>query len=393
MEEKRKAFILNGDTYSGLQISRSLGQRDIPIVTFTFPGEKFGPSKYITKTIDYKEKDSLLATLQKYGQREKKKPVLFPTEESHIPFLLEHEKELKYYYIFPGEKMGNWKAFINYEKAKGFARSFGIPTPEEISVKDENLPGFISSFSYPYLGIDENRQEKFKIHNKKDLAQYLEMASKDKKDYKILRRIPGATNGIYTFHGYFGEHSELMAYGIYRQMKRNNPYFGEPIMVQQCWNPKIYEFSKSIVQEGHYRGYVECTFKEDPTTQNTYLLSIQLSFGPYLKFFKALDVDFPYLYYLDAQGLTLDHEKKFLNYQKGIYGKVWKFDEEDSTESSKFLKPIFPRKIGGLWDPKDPGPALTFISNKIQKKLTNILTTLLNLWKKYRPKKKRAPIE
>lgn len=368
MEEKRKAFILNGDSYPGLHIARSLGKRGIPVVTFELSGSDFGTSKYITETISPEKGETRLDALFRLGEREERKLVLYPTEEAHIRSILEHEKALRKYFLFPGEEYGNWKRFTDYEKIKSLTNSFGIPTPDEVALTDAKLRPFLNSFPYPFLGIRKDRREMRLLKRPTQVEEFIREKGDRGEDYRILRHIPGGPKNIYTFCGYFGEHSELMGYGIYRHIQREQGTFGDPLLVLQQWNEEIYDFSKSVLQQGELRGYGECTFKEDPTTKNTYLLDVRLSFGVYTRLFLELNLDFPYLYYLDVQGLTPDHEKKFLNYNTGTYGKLRIPDVKKTGKEPSLSSRLFSKQVGGLWDSKDPGPALTFTSNALQKK-------------------------
>lgn len=390
-----QGVILNGNTLQGLEIARSLGELGVEIVTFPFQSEYLSPSKYVSRFLPpHSGTDrSLEEILVAYGKEQKEKPVLFPTERSHVKFMIRNEGELSPYYLFPGKSLTGWREFFNGDLCRSRAMAAGIPTPEEAYFDDERLSRFLLSFPLPLLACREDMLKQVPIRSAGDLNDL--MKDSDHGRWKVLRRIVGPVENCYTFCGYYSRNTTLTAYGIYRHLRHYPREFGKAVLVQRAWEPEIYETAKSLVSTGEFHGYIELTFKKDEETSTLYLLSADLHPGPFTRYFRIQGgLDFSKLWYLDATKGSLEPYKKFLNFPGKALGRQWPESMYASFEALKIRDvPLVPKrflekKIGALYDSKDPGPALTRLSNWIREYLLLTGKAFLSLGGRLREKLK-----
>ena len=279
--------------YSGLGIARSLAPAGIPVFGLSayddFPGSS---SKYCSF---FKTPDSLLAPLElkefllKFAARFDCKPILLPTRDHDIEFLLSNRADLETRFVIPLASRAIIEGAMNKDRCFAAARECGIALPQSFTINSgDELRQLEDSIPFPAIikplyakqwrrpGIWQTVQQQKAVHVESFeelLAFYSKIEALDPLA-TVQQYIPGPEASLVIFGSYCRVGGEVRAYFTCRKLLQVPPLRGTGVIVEGLPIPEIVAPSQRLLQNLGFSGISEIEFKVHEQTGVPYLIEI-----------------------------------------------------------------------------------------------------------------------
>ena len=320
--QKVVGAVVVGGEHPGLGITRSLGQRGIPvcIVDDQYSVSQF--SKYASRTVrvkdlldEQKAVDSVLEVGERYGLKDW---VLFPTRDETVAAFSRHRDRLAKFFrvTTPAWDTVKWA----WDKGKTYERALqlGIPSPQTWNprTKQDLAPLlFAAAFGHQAGGeralLLRNRGKSLARRYSAELDHLFEKASQQLQPEEILAQeiIPGDGKQQYSYCAFFRDgkaHSSMTA----RRMRQHPREFGRAATyVESVDMPEVEELSERFLKAIDYYGLVEVEFKQDPRDGQLKLLDVNARTWGFHSLGVPAGIDFPYLLFADQIGEEVERRK------------------------------------------------------------------------------------
>lgn len=312
--------LVMGANLRGLGVVRSLGRRGIETWVLHERGDDqvARASRYARRTLpaptgtESDQRDGLLAIARRHGLR---RWTLFPTSDESVA-LLGHERDaLASEFTFTSPV---WQVFRHaYDKAltHRLADRAGVAYPwtryprteGEVASLDCEFPVVLKPLSKP----QENRFTRAKAwrvdERRSLLAAWLDAKSLVGADRVMVQElIPGGGQSQYSFAA-LCDHGIPLASLVARRTRQYPREFGySSSLVETVDVPRIEERGRAILETLGWTGLVEVEFKHDARDGSYKLLDINGRVWTWHTLGASAGVDFPYLAWRLAQGLSVD---------------------------------------------------------------------------------------
>lgn len=336
--QKPYAIVIDLDEINGLQTSRILAQRGVPVI-----GIAKDPNHYACRTNSCKKiiftdtkNDSLIQTLEKLGPTLDQKAVLFPCEDISVLLISQNRDLLKnwYYIALPEadmiEMMVNKTAFYDYAQQKGFPipQTFYIHNLAELQKAAERLtyPSIIKPPTSATNEWEVNCKLKgYKVADKEELFTIYNRC-KPWADMLIVQDfIEGPESNLFSCNCYFNADSQPLVTFVARKLRQWPPITGESCLGEEIRDDKVLEITLELYKSiNHYGlGYLE--IKKDERSGQYFIIEPNIGRPTGRSAIaEAGGVELVYTMYCDVLGLPLP-----INREQKYKGVKWIFFKHD----------------------------------------------------------------
>jgi predicted ATP-grasp superfamily ATP-dependent carboligase len=279
--------------YSGLGIARSLAPAGIPVFGLSayddFPGSS---SKYCSF---FKSPDSLLAPLElkefllEFAARFDCKPILLPTRDHDIEFLLSNRADLETRFVIPLASRAIIEGAMNKDRCFAAARECGIALPQSFTINSgDELRQLENSIPFPAIikplyakqwrrpGIWQTVQQQKAVHveNFEELQAFYALIEPLDPLATVQEYVPGPESSLVIFGSYCRPGGNVRAFFTARKLLQVPPLRGTGVIVEGLPLPGIVEPSRRLLKALDFAGISEIEFKVHDTTKVPYLIEV-----------------------------------------------------------------------------------------------------------------------
>lgn len=321
MAAKTPVVILNMH-YTGLGVARNLAGTGAEVYGLSslrdFPGNFTRHATFVQSPDSLTQRPELKAFLADFAGRFKTKPILFPTRDHDIAFLMENREALEKAYILPFASNSVMDAALNKDKLVDIAAECGIPFPGNFTLRGpEDVPALRDKLSFPAIakpiyasqwrkkGIWEavGSQKVVRLGSFPELEAFYAKVSPFEKTMIVQEWIPGGDSNLVIFGSYCGRESEVKAWFTGRKRVQYPPESGTGVVVESHPAPEIVEPCRALLRKIGFFGISEIEFKRDDRTGRHYLIEINPRHWDQHRLGTALGVNLTVALYRDLTGM------------------------------------------------------------------------------------------
>lgn len=269
------AYVL-GLSPTGLYAIRELGAEGIPVVGVATEQQAGATSRYLSDVIIEPDEDRRLAALLRHAGQDSPKPILIPTSDQDLEFIIRHRHALAKSFVFQEAYADGLAAqILTKSDFYRLCDEHGIAYPSLHEVEKPDMPALAASLEFPVL-IKPSR-----IHDiKSEMAGRKGWVARDTEDYAtviaeipdhagtllVQEIVPGPESEITLFASYFDQNGRAHQSFTCRKLRQFPPGFGSASLVISEDEPETRDIAEKFLRKLGYRGIAAAEFKRDPKT-------------------------------------------------------------------------------------------------------------------------------
>jgi D-aspartate ligase len=320
MQAKTPVVILNMH-YTGLGVARNLAGTGVPVFGLSslrgFPGNRTRHCTFVESPDSLTARPELLRFLLEFARRFETRPILFPTRDHDITFLMENRPALEAKYVLPFASNPVMDAALNKDLLVDIARECGVPFPGNFTVRGpEDLPALRGGLVFPAIakpvyardwrkpGIWEavGSQKVVRLASYAELEAFYAKVSPFEKTLIVQEWIPGGDANLVIFGSYCGRDSEVKASFTGRKRVQYPPESGTGVVVEGYDVPEVVEPCRALLRKIGFFGISEIEFKRHEATGRHYLIEINPRHWDQHRLGTAMGVNLTLALYRDLTG-------------------------------------------------------------------------------------------
>lgn len=286
--------------YHGHAIARSLGRLGVKVYgVHADPRSPAARSRYWEKTFFWDLRahparasiDRMLQLSREIGQ----KPILLPTDDWSCLFVADHAEELQHDFLFPNQPAGLARSLSNKETMYEMCRRYSVPTPLTIFPRSrQDVIAYLTTATFPIMlkGIDTVALLRHAgtrmtlVHDRATLLKlYDEWEVPEARNLMLQEYIPGSSEMVWMFNGYFNETSECL-FGLTGKKIRQYPAYKGVTSLGVCvTNNEVIRITTDFMKVIGYRGILDIGYKYDVRDGQYKLLDVNPRTGVTFRLF------------------------------------------------------------------------------------------------------------
>ncbi len=290
MHETPTAVIL-GLWVNGLGIIRSLAKEGIKTVGFYQDNREIGRfSRYCIpiRSPDINEEEKLLQFLIDFGNKIKRRIVLFAESDDYILFISRNREILGRYFLFALPERNLLEKIVNKKEFYRTCEVLGIPYPKTYYFSTmEELSRISSNIGYPCIikpaltRLFEDRFNKKVLlaESQRELLKICKSVNDMFEQIMIQEVISGKDDTIYFCGAYFGLDAKPKGVSLGRKIRQYPPGFGVTSLAESISDGFLLDLSISTLKKMKFKGLCDIEFKKDPRDNKFKIIEINARTG------------------------------------------------------------------------------------------------------------------
>lgn len=382
------ALVIGSDCITGLQTSRILSARGIPVIGIA--EDKRHPAIYTRAKqrliIAPTQGEELVESLLRIAKQLPSRPVLFPCTDMAVLTLSRHRDRLSQDFRFRLPEEEVVKTLIEKSTFHRFAMTEGIPVPKGLIVKDQHdilqaretlrFPCYLKPTVKTPLWEAHIQDKVFRIEESGKLETIWQEVNRWTGDMLVTESIEGGDTNHYTCNCYFSERGEPLVSFVSRKLRQWPPKTGTASLSVAEDNDEVRELTLSLFGKIGFKGLGYIEAKYDDRDGKLYVIEPNIGRPTGRSAMaEASGVELLKTMYCEILGLPLPAS----NLTSGEPVK-WMFLRQDARASysswasgklplSQWWESVKGRKIFPLFSLSDPLPLLFDIKKNIGKLL------------------------
>lgn len=290
--------------YHGHAIARSLGRLGVSV--YGVHGDPRSPaarSRYWKKNIFWAlsahPAEASVGRLLQLSQEIGGSPILLPTDDDSCLFVADHAEELKQGFLFPDQPAGLARALSSKETMYDLCERFSIPTAHTTFPHSrDDVMEYLETATFPIMlkGINTVallRHAGARMALVQDQATLLklydEWETPESRNLMLQEYIPGSSEMIWMFNGYFDERSECL-FAVTGQKIRQYPAYKGVTSLGICvTNDAVIRATQDFMRAVGYKGVLDIGYKYDARDGQYKLLDVNPRTGVTFRLFVDSD--------------------------------------------------------------------------------------------------------
>ncbi len=261
--------------YSGLGIARSLGPHGVPVYGLSsdpdFPGNFSRYCQFRLSPDSLHEPERLRDFLMDFAGTLDARPILLPTRDHDIEFLVTHREVLEQRFTIPLASREVIEQATNKDKCLALAADCGIPVPRSHTIGSlaefEALPGgltfpvivkplYARHWRRPGIWETVGHQKAALLESAEELSRFYRAIEPTAPLATIQEYIPGPDSSLVIFGSYCRPGGEVRAYFTGRKLLQDPPLKGTGLIVEGVPIPEIVPHEQGIAQGARLLGHL-----------------------------------------------------------------------------------------------------------------------------------------
>jgi D-aspartate ligase len=304
--------------HGGLAIARSAGRLGIDVFCFSAPSPTpEARSRYWAGRFDHPGADAgadaWLERLSEAGRR-LGEAVLVPTDDAATVLVAEHADLLRSWYRFPDQPPALVRGLSNKRDMRDICVEHGVATPDAVyPTQGAEVEAIAAAGDFPIVAKriagwhparGPRAQNVVIARNPAELlAAYARMESPRTPNVMLQEYIPGRSDSVWMFNGYFDERSDCLVGTTGRKLRQRGPDTGPTTLGECMSNPAVAETTRRLMKEVGYRGILDIGYRYDVRDGRYKLLDVNPRIGSTFRLFVgAGEIDVLRAMYMDLTG-------------------------------------------------------------------------------------------
>jgi D-aspartate ligase len=330
--------------WPSIGVIRSLGRLGVPVFCIDPYGKAPATaSRYCRETFvwDLRIADPArsVAFLGSVAEHVGGHPILLAADDCSAIFVAEHARELKQWYRIQHPTPELAEALSNKESMFHLCREHGVPTPAAFFPKTRAaVEAMLDEIEFPIMlkGIDTQLQERrtgkrmVLVRGKSELlAAYDELEHPDEPNLMLQEYVPGGTDAIWMFNGYFDSDGRCLVGYTGRKLRQWPDGTGATSLGICVANREVESSVTRLMGALGYRGPLDLGLRYDARDGRYKLLDVNPRIGATFRLFVGdNDMDVVRALHLDLTGRPVE---------AGAYRNGRKWIDEFADLSSSYL--------------------------------------------------------
>lgn len=349
--------VIMGLSATGLYAIRELGAAGIPVIGMDSKRQCAAASKYLQHVIIEPDRPRCLEVLRKLVSGCVGKPVLIPTSDQDLEFIINNCDKLAGEFAFQASYAdGNAANILNKSRFYRLCDKHDVIYPALHEVTLDGLGALKHSLSYPVI-IKPSRIHDLKtemagkkgwiVRHEDQFARVVKSIPGHAGTLLAQEVVPGPESEISLFTGYFDQQGRVHQPFTCRKLRQFPPGFGSASLVISEDEPETRRIAEKFLREIGFRGIAAVELKKDPATGQRKMIEINPRPSLWFSASTAARKSIALAAYCDLTGaMPLPMEQ---NQQNGV---LWRYPMKDSYSA------LFYRlKRGFVLPPPDVGSA------------------------------------
>lgn len=308
---------LGGLQHGALAVTRSAGRLGIQVYGVYERWEPAARSRFNCGRLNIPSTASesqLLETLTEFGQRHGR-CLLVPIDDKSTIFVADHSTALRDHFLFPNMPAELCRRLSSKKEMSELCGSLDIATPElSLPSGYEDVREFGERSTYPVVlkrvagwaeGENGSAPGVFIARDRQELLAAFRRMSSHSGDPNVLLQeyIPGGSESIWMFNGYFDERSECLVGFTGQKLRQCGPHTGPTTLGICRRNEEVAETTMRLAKAVGYRGIIDIGYRYDARDGLYKLLDLNPRLGSTFRLFVGANgLDVLHALYLDMTG-------------------------------------------------------------------------------------------
>ena len=303
-----------------LAVARSAGRLGIPVYgVYENRLEPAGLSRYNRGRLSVSQvaqDDGLLEALTAVG-KQLGPTVLIPVDDESAVFVGDNADALRGRFLFPEQPTDVYRRLSSKREMYELCLELGIPTPASRFPQDEaelreltggaGLPVVLKQIDGWLPSTDPSAPSVLIAGSQQELVEgYRRMESPGRPNVMLQEYIPGGSDTIWIFNGYFDESSRSLVGFTGRKLRQRGPHTGPATLGECVTNEAVAEATHRLAEAVGYQGIIDIGFRYDRRDGHYKLLDVNPRLGSSFRLFVGANgMDVVRALYLDMTGQTV----------------------------------------------------------------------------------------
>lgn len=289
----RPAVVVMNLQYTGLGIARALGGSGVDVwglgVDDTLIGSRSRHCRFVRYPNPASEPRAALEFFRAFAKRFERPPLLLPTGDLDLEFLLANRAEIEANYVLRLAPTAVLERVLDKSRLAAAARDIGIACPIEVRVsRAQDLararaaielpcivkPAVASRWLHDAILAALRSRKVVTFDRWDDLERFYQHISRFDPEMLIQEYIPGTDEDLAIFGSYVAPGGEPFRYFTAHKILQAPPGSGTGIVVQAVPIPEIVETSKALLATLDFSGISEIEYKRDARNGRYVLIEI-----------------------------------------------------------------------------------------------------------------------
>ncbi|HEX6248367.1 MAG TPA: hypothetical protein VFZ64_10890 [Nocardioidaceae bacterium] len=384
----RPAVVIGLDCITGLQTSRILADRGVPVVGVVADRRHWGAhTRACVEVVESPLRgEQLVSTLRSLGPRLDAPAVLFPCTDPSVDTVSRHRDLLEDHFVLPLAPHPTVTMLMDKVSFAAHASSAGHPVPRtEVLTCREDAELVAGSIAYPCVlkppgksasWLARTSAKGFAVRDAEQLMELYDRVHGWAQALLLQEWVEGAESQLLSCNAYFGEGGRPLATFVARKIRQWPPDIGTSASGEECRDDEALDHTVRLFGGLGFRGLAYLELKRDARTGR--LMLIEANVGRPTgrsAIAEAGGVELVHTAYCDALGLPLPQ-----NREQRYVGAKWldlRRDAQAATVArrrgtltmTEWLRWVRGPKAHAIWSPRDPKP---FVVDLVQASATGI---------------------
>lgn len=301
------AIVIEGHV-QGLSITRSLGEKCIPVIVVDSKNCITRYSKYCISYFrcpDYQKSEFIDFLIRLCKKESLYNWSLFPTNDFAVYNISKNKDKLQKYFkiITPGLEI--IENIFNKKKTLEIAKSLGIGNPKTYYPSSLSLNDYSLNFPVVVKGIEglsfykKTGKKAVISRSNVSLKQNLKLISEKITLDKLMIQevIPNCENNKVISFTSFAENGNIKTFWMGKKVREHPLLFGTATFCESIYESELLIYGQKILKELNYTGVSEIEFIRNPLTNEFALIEINARTWLWVSLAKRCGVDFPMIIY------------------------------------------------------------------------------------------------
>jgi predicted ATP-grasp superfamily ATP-dependent carboligase len=325
----------------GLGIVRSLGRLGVPVYFATerpnVPAllSRFC-SGYICCNVHEDPPGTVVAALLSLGANLGRRAILLPTSDQSARFVAAHAATLGKCFLFPQQTLRLIDSLTDKSLMHRAAAAFGIESPATVSPRTpRELLEYLDRAIFPVVLKPELTEagvpdEKRLANDVRTVLDHFDRSPSNR--IMIQEYIPGRSDRIWMFNGYFDADSNCLAGYTGQKLRQYKPDAGVTSLGVCARNDEVFNLSVRFMQALGYRGVVDIEYCFDERDGRYKVLDVNPRIGATFRLFVGEEgMDVVRALYLDITGQHVPQDRE-------RQGRKWIVEDFDLLASLAYIR-------------------------------------------------------
>lgn len=417
----RAVVVTAGWSFGAYDLLRSLGRERIPCVVASSQRDDVAIySRYCTQHIqlpefEKKSYDEIAAILLEFSAKERLRPVLFYASDPELDFVARYRDVLGPAFQLNLPESRILDALANKVEFSRLAMKFDLPVPQTLIFKDAadvesqlsaiRFPCIVKpAYSHDWVWESDQQREFFGPYKKAlrrfdsadTLVRFCRLLPQRRTGFLIQQYIEGRDEGIASFHGYFDEQSECLAYFVGEKVRTYPAHTGGSVYIRTVLNPELALRSIDYLQRIDFRGIVKVDFKRDPQSGEFHILEVNARYNLWELLGAYAGMNLAAIAYRHQVGFAQATPQRYSNDERLLFFKqdfrafITGYRKSGEWSVAAYIRSLARRLHFRVFDVKDPAPFLVSSLDFLKRNVLKSAAALSGVFSRRRTEQERG---